>query len=248
MGHLPLWLALVDSLSCGKTCPVDLVLGPSDRRLTAVEELLDQFIEDPAETGNDYLDYAPTSSPDRLVPEDLAVTLPMNSFASALTFRSIVSNGHKIADRLAALPHTALEESDAQVRGDLVDLIAAVACWPYIKVSVATKLLHKKRPALIPVLDNRAIFGALLWSEWSPPTRVSRGDSIDGRSVGVISEAVQALYRDLTRRENAATWDGLTERTRVRHGKERSRIELLDMVWWRYFRNLEPPPGRRPAS
>jgi hypothetical protein len=32
--------------------------------------------------------------------------------------------------------------------------------WPGFGASVATKTLHKKRPALIPVLDNMAIFGA----------------------------------------------------------------------------------------
>ena len=32
--------------------------------------------------------------------------------------------------------------------------------WPWVGASLATKTLHKKRPALIPVLDNMAIFGA----------------------------------------------------------------------------------------
>ena len=36
---------------------MDLVLGPNGLRLAAVEELLDRFLDDPAETGNDYLDY-----------------------------------------------------------------------------------------------------------------------------------------------------------------------------------------------
>jgi hypothetical protein len=34
---------------------------------------------------------------------------------------------------------------------------------------------------------------------------------------------------------------------RDRHGKDPTRIELFDMVWWRYFRDCEPPPGRRAA-
>ncbi len=163
---------------------MELILGPNDRRLTAVEDLLDRFLSDPSETGNDYLDYVPTSPPNRLVPEDLAVTLTMNSYASGATFRTLVRRSDEVADRLATLPATPLEESDAELRSAVIELVSCVGSWPYIKVSVATKLLHKKRPSLIPVLDNRAIFGALLWPQWQPPERVSRADSIDGRGRG----------------------------------------------------------------
>ena len=60
----------------------DLVVCPTDRVLTDADVLLDRFLADPAETGTAYLDHVLTTSADRLVPEDLAVTLLMNSNAT----------------------------------------------------------------------------------------------------------------------------------------------------------------------
>ena len=111
------------------------------------------------------------------------------------------------------------------------------ACWPHIKVSVATKMLHKKRPNLIPVLDNRAIFGALLWPEWDPPGRESRADSIDGKDKDRIARAMDAIHRDVTRPENEAVWRSLSEFARGKHQRTPSRIEIFDMIWWTYFRD-----------
>lgn len=201
---------------------VDLILCPTDRVLADVELLLDRFLADPAETGTAYLDYVPTTSPDRLVPEDLAVTLLMNSYATGATFLSIQENAAAIEERLARLPGTALEESSPELRERVVELVSVVARWPYVKVPVATKLLHKKRPALIPVLDNRAIFGALLWPAWEPPERESRADSVDGSDVARIAAALDAIYRDLVRPENESTWEVLassraTGTARTRH-------------------------------
>ena len=39
-------------------------------------------------------------------------------------------------------------------------VIAHIANWPGFGASLATKVLHKRFPALIPILDNQAIFGA----------------------------------------------------------------------------------------
>jgi hypothetical protein len=44
----------------------------------------------------------------------------------------------------------------------VAELIGVMMSWPGIGASVATKTLHKKRPALIPILDKMAIFGAYM--------------------------------------------------------------------------------------
>ncbi len=217
-----------------------LILGPDNRELPAADKLLERFLADPTETGNAYIEYVPRSSPDELLPEDLAVTLLVNSNASRGTFLSIWHHAPEINDLLAGLPGTALEESDRQLRSRVVQLIGAVGSWPGIKVSVATKLLHKKRPALVPVLDNQAIFGALLWPGWEPPGRVAKGDSIDGRNILAITAALEAVYRDLTRPENEGSWSGLSRIATDDFGKHPTRIELFDMIWWRYFRDRQP--------
>lgn len=57
-----------------------------------------------------------------------------------------------------------------------------------------------------------------------------------------IREALEWITGDLTRPENEAVWPVLK-----RQEPERSRIELFDMVWWVYFRQVEPvtPPVER---
>ena len=56
--------------------------------------------------------------------------------------------------------------------------IAAVTDWEGFASSVATKVPHKKRPKLIPILDDEAIFGAYMnpkWPEsWHQPTAFTR--------------------------------------------------------------------------
>jgi hypothetical protein len=96
---------------------------------------------------------------------------------------------------------------------------------------LATKTLHKKRPGLIPILDNQAIFGAYMNPLW--PGKRSLMDTI--KAVPRIKEALDWIAADMTRFENASVWPQL-------HAiePERSRIELFDMVWWMYFRQVEP--------
>ena len=230
---------------------MELVLGPSDRVLPDADGLLGSFLGNPTETGTAYLDHVPSSPPNRVVPEDLAVTLLMNSYASGRTFLSVATYAHEVDPLLAALPDTPLEESSPELRERVVDLVSAMASWPHVQVSVATKLLHKKRPGLIPVLDNRAIFGALLWSPWAPPERKSKADSVHGREAQRIAEAIDSIHRDLTRPENAETWEGLAKLVREGYGKDPTKVELFDMVWWRYFRECEPSlsrQGGRPST
>jgi hypothetical protein len=101
-----------------------------------------------------------------------------------------------------------------------------MASWPWLGASVATKTLHKKRPALIPVLDNMAIFGAYMNPLW--PQRPALADTI--KSVPRIRKALDWIAFDLTRPENQPTWDRLHSAE-----PERSRVELFDIVWWMYF-------------
>jgi len=222
---------------------VDLILSPSRRRVGDVQDLLDRFLGDPTETGTAYLEYEPRTSPDRLEAEDLAYTLLMNSNVTGKTFRTLQEYGGTIADDLSALPvDVALEESRPDLRDAVADLICTVATWPHVKVSVATKLLHKKRPGLIPVLDNRAIFGAYLSTKWDPPARPSLSDSVNERAK--VALALDAIYSDLTQPENKMAWLSLC-RVAGRYELSPTRIEVLDMVWWRYFRDRESPTPTR---
>jgi hypothetical protein len=73
----------------------------------------------------------------------------------------------EIADALATLPTdvTLLDcEQMVSLEPDIAAAVAAMCAVPGVKVSIATKMLHKKRPHLIPVMDtvvHRFIVGRL---------------------------------------------------------------------------------------
>jgi hypothetical protein len=138
---------------------------------------------------------------------------------------------------LAALPDKPLEKTTSDEREQVAQTIGTMTRWPWVGASLATKTLHKKRPALIPILDNQAIFEAYMDPRW--PQRRTYGETI--KAPARIKEALDWIAADITRPENEPVWPRL-------HAiePERSRIELFDMVWWIHFRELEPVAA--PAS
>jgi hypothetical protein len=148
----------------------------------------------------------------------------------------VQDHGHELD--LTALPAKPLEDTNTKERRQIAELVARMASWSGLAASVATKVLHKKRPALIPILDNQAIFGAYMNTHW--PTQRSSADSI--YTVARIDDAIECIANDITREDNVAAWDEL-----ARLEPHRSRIEHFDMVWWMYFRALEPVGGRSPV-
>lgn len=207
--------------------------GVVERVLEDAEALLEGYRTD---DGIRYLNYEPSTDPDRLMPEDLAVTILINSRVAGRAFKSVQDHGEGL--RLPALPDVPLEESSPTDRDAVADLVAEVASWDGFAASVATKILHKKRPRLIPILDNEAIFGAYMNPRW-PEQRASQ-DSVYARSR--IREALEWIATDLTRSDNQATWSRLS----AEEGK-RSRIELFDMVWWVHFRQRQPVKPTSPV-
>ena len=205
---------------------MDLVFGAEriDRRVSDVEKLLVEWHEKERDWGDLYLDYRPVTTPDRLQVEDLAVTMLINSRVVGQAAASFARHAGSVD--LSTLPDKALEETTVAERQSVAGLIATLTSWPWIGASVATKTLHKKRPRLIPVLDNMAIFGAYMYPDW--PEQRALADSV--KAEARIAEALDWITHDLTRSENRATWAAL-----LTHEPRRSRIELFDMVWWMHF-------------
>jgi hypothetical protein len=214
---------------------VRLVLGAGemDRTIENADALLLQYRRD---TGCYYLDHQPITPQNRLVPEDLAVTLLVNSQVGWRAFRSIQLHGTTID--LNSLPTKPLEQTTPEERRQIKDIIVTMAGWPGFAASVATKVLHKKRPGLIPILDNQAIFGAYMNPHW--PVQIARSDSVkDGEQ---ILRALNLIAHDLNREENRLSWNTL-------HDIEptRTMIQLFDSVWWMHFR-LTQPVSKRSAG
>jgi hypothetical protein len=207
---------------------ITLTLGAQqiDRTVPFADELLKRYRND---TGCYYLDYQPITPPDQVVPEDLAVTLLINSQAGWRAFHSLMEHGKTI--NLTQLPKKTLEKTSPEERVQISVLIAQVAQLPGFAASVATKVLHKKRPDLIPILDNQAIFGAYMNPEW--PQKPASTSSIKNKNW--ILKALDWIAFDVNRPENDDVWSSLHTIEPVR-----SRIQLFDSVWWMYFRMTQP--------
>ena len=170
---------------------VDLILGAGqlDRTVSDADVLLGQY---PAEDGLRYLNWQPSTDPNHLSPEDLAVTILINSRVGPAAFRSAQDRG-PVLD-IGKLPDVPLEKTSAGERAQVASFIAAVTDWEGFAASVATKVLHKKRPKLIPILDNEAIFGAYMNPKW--PEKLASTDSV--YATARIANALEWIWTDLT--------------------------------------------------
>ena len=203
------------------------------RTVEWAETLLTQFAA--ADDGRGALYYdMPLVMPDVVRPEDLGVTLLMNSRADGRAFQTLCREQSAID--LSQLPGVSLEETNPDQRRQVAGLVAQIAAWRGFGASLATKLLHKKRPALIPIPDNQAVFGAYMNPRW--PAEPSRRETI--KAVAPICEALDWIAEDLANDANRECWLQLQA---VR--RNWTRVEIWDAVWWAYFRLKEPvrPPA-----
>jgi hypothetical protein len=151
------------------------------------------------DTDYEYLKYQP-NKPTRsnvLLPEDLAVTLLVSSRAGYRAFQSLRDFGQTID--LDSLPRKALEQISDNELSEVSKMIAKIANWKGFGASLATKVLHKKRPDLIPILDNQAIFGAYMNPNW--PDKSSSQNTI--KNPKTIEKALRWIRYDLVRPENS---------------------------------------------
>lgn len=206
-----------------------LILGRSKRpRITNALALLSSFINKAEnEQGIRYYDY-PSSESDQVVVADLGVTLLLNSRVGSKAAVTLCDRACEIDLSLIPRDRSLADADDALIH-IVAGLIAQVASWPNFGASVATKLLHKKRPRLVPVLDNMAIFGAYLDPDW--PVKPPRVATVKNRDR--IHDALFSIHGDLVRSENKGTWQRLHD---TELGRNRPTIELFDMIWWMHFR------------
>jgi hypothetical protein len=105
----------------------------------------------------DYYDALPNTDPNRVEPLDVLATVSVNSFIQTAERVNWVHKGmSKYCDGLLAeIPVdsnilTCTEETLANFR----ELLHAAIQIKWVLIPVATKVLHRKRPNLIPMLDN----------------------------------------------------------------------------------------------
>jgi hypothetical protein len=132
---------------------------------------------------------------------------------------------------LDALPGRALEDANDGERKAVCDVICTVIAWPGFAASVPTKVLHKRRPPLIPILDNEAIFGAYMSPTWQEQRALD--DSV--YSPSRIREALDWISSTSLGPENRDVWPA-----RAQAHPARTRIELFDIARWMRLLSIQP--------
>jgi hypothetical protein len=140
---------------------------------------------------------------------------PSSAAAQALVLKGEID--------ISSIPRSALETLDDDQCELVVDGIMMLVALEGFRSSLASKVLHPKRPGTIPILDNRAIFGSFLRDGWAPRDPIS-ASTVSGRRQ--IRTALLAVRRCLLLPENQEAWSDLGRTFAT------NRLELFDMIWW----------------
>ncbi|MDP9101319.1 MAG: DUF6308 family protein [Actinomycetota bacterium] len=124
---------------------------------------------------------------------------------------------------VAQLPAVPLQDADDDLVGAVADLFAVLDEAPYagkgVRGTILSKVLHRKRPDLVPLYDSR------IFESYTAPGAIPRATD---RSWQEFMALLCTQMREDLQRESAA-FDGLTE---VSDGAV-SKLRMLDILVWR---------------
>jgi hypothetical protein len=124
---------------------VDLIYGAGrlDRQVEGVEDLLREWRVREAEWGELYLGFEAVTPPDTLLVEDLAVTMLINSRVAGQAAAAVLRHGSSLD--LASMPDKPLEETTAEERQRLSELIGTMTSWPWVGASTSSAKADSQR-------------------------------------------------------------------------------------------------------
>jgi hypothetical protein len=208
------------------------------RNGTRIDNVLDTALEFVEHDGS-YRSYdlAPVEQDDVLTEADIRVANAMVARMSPRVIASIYARASVINLALARIPRSAslAATDDAIPWQELEELMRAVDGIPEVRLARQTKVLHKKRPALIPILDSvletylRRVDGLRRTGD---PTR----DAVElirsyKRELDASLPALRSLQRELRRR-----------------GIDLTECRLLDLFLWAYSGTYTPLYRRDESS
>src|SRR5713226_3470985 len=120
----------------------------------------EQLLEELAQRWYPVYDGVRVVEDNQLRPEEIALSIMLNSQISGNTGALIWGNRLGVERQLAGIPPD-LDLIDVPSTGEIPGASAINAAFDHlcalhrVKLGVAAKILHKKRPALIPIIDSR---------------------------------------------------------------------------------------------
>ena len=193
-----------------------LIRLPSGLTIDDCVTRLSKFTEEEFE----YYDGIQSSDPNHISPEDVIVTTAVNSQLNAGKIRSVHREiSSKCDSILAEIPESASLIS-GDVNEELIENLFREACSVrWVLMPVATKILHRKRRELIPILDN------VILTHYVGEKGVGRAQ--DGNHAPKIGMECLKMFRaDLT-----AAWDDL-HKMLVENNFRISEVRALEALIW----------------
>lgn len=197
---------------------------PSGRSLEHPAERLMRFFEEEYP----YYDGVPSADPNRIDPVDVLATVSVNSFVNDAARVRRVHRG------IAAACNPLLESVRVEARLTDADppidgvrrLLEAAVSVPGVLVPVATKILHRKRPTLIPMLDA-VIINYYAEAIGQPELRNRKEDKARAASVGMT--VLEAFRRDLLAVRDTV---GDLVIMLAGHGFDLTDVRVLEVLLW----------------
>jgi hypothetical protein len=187
-----------------------------------------------------YYDAIVSAEPNRIEPLDVLATVAVNSFVNSAAKLYRVHQGLRTACEplLSAIPEDADLLDLDRWRDPLQRLLHAAVQAPGVLIPVATKVLHRKRRRLIPMLDNVVLQHYFGRPELQPLLAASQNKAT------AADAAMQAL--DLLRNDLVATQDQISSLrgTLSKQGFPLSPVRILEILLWT---QIEPRGGYRTA-
>jgi hypothetical protein len=175
-----------------------------------------------------YYDGIPSADPNRIDPLDVLVTVAMNSFVNSAV------KVHRVHEGLAAnceptLP-TIPEGADVidldRWSEPLRELLHEAVQAPWVLIPVATKVLHRKRRSLIPMLDSVVLRHYLSDPEYKA---ILPGSESKAKAADVAMEALRLFRRDLL--QTRTPIEALQERL-ASAGFPLTLVRILEALVW----------------
>ena len=175
-----------------------------------------------------YYDAIQSTHANRIEPIDVLVTVAMNSYVNNAVMVHRVHQGMATnCDRLLpTLPEDANLVDLERWRDPLRELLHAAVQTKHALVPVATKVLHRKRRSLIPMLDNVVVRHYL---NTDAHRALLPGTQDKARAADIAMTALDLFRTDLVHAEGAI--DDLRE-SLDQHGFELSQVRVLEVLVW----------------
>lgn len=147
-----------------------------------------------------YFDLVPSESPDEVIPVDVLAAAALHPGLSRSDLAFFVDRADDLSDWLRSVPVDAeLRTTDSELHAHLDALVE----FDGVSLTLLSKVLHRKRPSLIPMLDRhiidwyRPVTGErAATSAWSPIIRAMQQDLIDDMN-GSLAAIADALRPEL---------------------------------------------------